>query len=146
MHRTTFSELERLVKRQGIGITSKLPGSIGLKAGNSGAKHDLEYDSSVELEGAEKVQVRYAGKVLVRIRFYRHRLADYSRAISEKALLDCAVYAGLIKSDSESQIRLVDEGQFKVDSKAEERTELTFEYEEVDFNNLWDKNERKDGR
>jgi hypothetical protein len=106
----------------------------------------LERDSGDELEGPEKLQVGCSGKVRVRIKFYRHRLADYSRAISEKALVDCLQYAGLISGDSEKEIWLIDDGQIKVGSKAEERVELTLEYPEVDYDNLWVAAKQNKGR
>jgi hypothetical protein len=145
--RTTSSELDKLVSRVGYGIKSSLgKGSAGRKDRDSGEVNDLERDSGDELEGPEKLQVGCSGKVRVRIKFYRHRLADYSRAISEKALVDCLQYAGLISGDSEKEIWLIDDGQIKVGSKAEERVELTLEYPEVDYDNLWVAAKQNKGR
>ena len=92
---------------------------------------------------AEAVQIGYSGLAIVRLKFYRRRLADYSRAICEKYLIDGLTYAGLIRDDSETEIRLIDEGQEKVESNEEERTEITIEYQQVDYDNLWVKNTKK---
>ncbi len=100
----------------------------------------------MELEGPEKLQIGCTGKVRVRIKFYRHRLADYSRAISEKAIIDALCFAGCLCGDSEKEIFLQDEGQEKVATKEEERTEIILEYPEVDFDNIFVPAKRKDGR
>jgi hypothetical protein len=145
--RTTKGELARIIARKGYGIKGTLGSrSIGSSFGNSRPVNDVERDSEVELEGPESLQIRCAGKVVVRFKFYRYRLADYSRAISEKALIDALQYAGAICGDSEKEILLKDEGQEKVATKEEERTEITLEYPEVDFDNLWEPRKRKDGR
>ena len=145
--RFSSSQLRDVLSRQGIGIASAFGKRAScVKDCNSGAEHNLESDSSVELEGPKKLQIKCSGKVTVRLKFYRHKLADYSRAISEKALLDACQFAGIIVGDSEKEIRLIDEGQEKVDSKADERTELVFEYPEVDFANLFQESKRTDGR
>lgn len=145
--RFTESDLKRTIRKAKFGIASSIgKGSNGIKTGCTGTVHDVEPAASDELEGPKGLQVNYTGKVRVRIKFYRHRLADYSRAISEKALIDCLQYAGLIRGDSEKEIWLEDEGQVKVDNKADERTEITLEYLDVDFDNFWVENERTDGR
>ena len=104
---------------------------------NSGLKQDMEQPVSHESLLSQWLQIGTTKKVCVRLRFYRRRLADYSRAISEKADIDCCTQSGLIEDDSEDEILLIDEGQFKVGSKEEERVEITLEYEDVDLDNLW---------
>ncbi len=141
------SELERVIAKQHYGIKSQFgKGSVSSQINNSGPKHDLESALGDELEGPERLQVGSSGKVRVRFKFYRCRLADYSRAISEKAVIDCLQYAGLISGDSEKEIWLIDDGQEKVGSKEEERTELTLEYEGVDYDNPWVKAKNHKGR
>jgi hypothetical protein len=136
--RTTSRELDKLVSRVGYGVSSVIgKGSAGRKDRGSRSIDDVEPNPADELEGPEKVQVGCSGKVRVSIKFYRYRLADYSRAISEKALIDCLQYAGLISGDSEEEIWLEDLGQAKVGSKAEERTELVLEYGGVNYDNPW---------
>lgn len=145
--RISSSDLAAVISRKGYGIASSLGDrSISSQVGSSRPKHDMEPDSSHESLRPESVQIRCAGKVRVRIKFYRHRLADYSRAISEKALLDGLQYAGLLSGDSEREIWLEDEGQEKVATREEERTEVILEYPEVDLLNLWEPRLRKDGR
>lgn len=145
--RISESQLAELVRKQGYGVHSQIgKRAIGSQLSGPRPKHDLEPAPVDELEGPEVLQIGCAGKVRVRIKFYRHRLADYSRAISEKALIDCLQYAGIIRGDSEKEIWLEDEGQVKVATKAEERTELILEFPEVDYDNLWEKRNRKDGR
>lgn len=144
------SDLEKLIKRRGVTIASyfgksgKNPASS--EDSSSRKVRDLESASQLESLRAKKLSLNYTGKVRVRIKFYRRRLADYSRAISEKALVDCLVYGGLLKGDSEAEIWLIDEGQHKVESNEEERTELVLEYETVDFDNLWVKAAKNDLR
>ncbi len=153
--RITESELQTILRRKGYGIGGGVGG--GLTTSIVSRSHDpkdrsprpiddVEPDSGDEQVGSEILQIRCAGKVVVRIKFYRRRLADYSRAVSEKALIDALAYAGALSGDTEKEIRLIDEGQEKVDSKDQERTEITLEYPEVDFSNLWEEKTRKDGR
>lgn len=154
--RFSQSELAKIISKQHYGITSEFgkrsvpssfgKGSNGAKAGDSGSVNDVEPTAGDEQMGSEVLQIKCAGKVRVRIKFYRRRLADYSRAISEKAIIDALQYAGAIRGDSEKEIWLIDEGQEKVESKELERTEITLEYPEVDFDDLWEKRNRTDGR
>lgn len=147
MPRTTTKELERIVKRIGIGISTKIGKGVSTgKDSGAGAIDDVERTAEQGVEGKKSLQVNYTGKVRVSIKFYRHRLADYSRAISEKALIDCLQYSGLIRGDSEKEIWLIDEGQCKVEEKSLEKTEITLEYGDVDFDNLWVATGRTDGR
>ncbi len=139
----TKADAKRIAKQPGYaiigrGIQSTIGSStIESQISRSRKEHYLESDSSDASLQAEKLQVNYSGKVRVRITFYRRRLADYSRAISEKALVDCLQYAGLIEGDSEKEIWYEDGGQKKVESDQEERTEIELIYEEVDLDNLW---------
>lgn len=139
--------LDQILKSGKYTIVSSIgKGAIDSSFSSAGSLNNVESDSGDEQVGSEGIQIRSSGKVQIRIKFYRRRLADYSRAISEKALIDCLQYAGLICGDSEKEIRLIDEGQEKVNSKEEERTEITIEYPEVDFDNLYEERKRKDGR
>jgi len=147
----TKGELANILSRKGYGLKSELKSEIGKRSvsseiSHSGSVNNVERTAKVELEGAKRLQIGCSGKVTVRLKFYRHRLADYSRAISEKALIDALQYAGAICGDSEKEIRLIDEGQHKVESKEEERTELVLEYPEVDYDNLFVESSRTDGR
>jgi hypothetical protein len=142
--------LRKILNRKGYGLASgiksgiaeaaklaKLRKEAGLEDSGSGPANDLEPDSGDESLCAKKLQIGYSGKVRVRIKFYRRRLADYSRAISEKALVDCLQYAGLIQGDSEKEIWLEDGGQEKVGTDEEERTEIILEYEGVNLDDPW---------
>lgn len=138
----TNDDLQNILKRKGYGIQSGLKSSLGKGAvasslGGSGKIDDVEHATCNAPLRSEAVSFNYAGKCRISIRFYRRRLADYSRAISEKAMLDSLVYASLIRDDSEAEIQLCDLGQVKVESDAEERTEIDLEYLEVDFDNPW---------
>ena len=139
----TNEDLNSILARPGYAISEPTVKScIGQRTIESQIKREREIDnlesaSSDESLHAKKLQVNYSGKVRVRFTFYRRRLADYSRAISEKALVDCLQYAGLIEGDSEKEIWLEDGGQKKVESDEEERTEIELIYEEVDFDNFW---------
>jgi hypothetical protein len=106
----------------------------------------LESDTLHAQVGPKKLQIRCREKIRVCVTFYRRRLADYSRAISEKALVDCLTKSGLLAGDSEKEIWLVDGGQKKVETNEEERTELEIDYPSVDLDNLWEESARHDGR
>lgn len=136
--RITNDELQSILKRKGYGIHSEV-GKKGIASEISGAgpSGNVEPSGGYESLRQEAVALNYSGKCTVRIKFFRKRLADYSRANCEKYLIDSAVYGGIIRDDSEKEIRLIDEGQVKVDTEAEERVEINFEYEEVDLDNLW---------
>ena len=139
--------LSYIVGRKGYGITSSLgKGSIVSEISGAGKIDDLESDSLHASMGAKRLQIRCREKIRVGITFYRRRLADYSRAISEKAIIDCLTKSGLISNDSEKEIWLEDKGQYKVETDEEERTELTISYPEVDLDNLWEESDRTDGR
>ena len=136
--RITNDELQTILKKRGYGISSEL-GKKGLTSEVSSPRKssDVESGGGYESLRKEAVALNYTGKCTVRIRFFRKRLADYSRANCEKYLIDSAVYGGIIRDDSEKEIWLIDEGQVKVDTEAEERVEIIFEYDEVDLDNLW---------
>jgi hypothetical protein len=138
----TNEHLQAILSKPGYGIVSTI-GKSSIKSQIVGSREidNLESDSGDESLRSEKLQINYSGKVRVRITFYRRRLADYgegcSRAVSEKAIIDCLVYAGLIEGDSGEEIWLEDGGQKKVKTDEEERTELEIFYPEVDLDNLW---------
>lgn len=140
----TSEKLQEILRKKGYGISSSVgrgikseigKGTISSQISGEGPFDDVESAAENVILRSVSLQIGYTGKCKVRLRFYRRRLADYSRAISEKASVDAAVYCGLLRGDSEKEIQLIDEGQFKVETEAEERTELVFEYEEVDLDN-----------
>ncbi len=141
--RLTLESLNELAQRPGYGISSPFKGpAVRERAVNSpfdgpGKVDDLESTARAASLRSEAVSLNYSGKCRVSLKFYRRRLADYSRAISEKAILDAIVSSGAIRDDSEAEIQLIDLGQVKVATEAEERTEVTLEYLEVDFDNLF---------
>lgn len=152
----TSDDLKTIVARKGYAIIggSKLKpmasafGSAAMRAEarGEGTPSDVERSVGHESLPTERVALNYTGRVRLRIKFYRRRLADYSRANCEKFVIDAARYAGLLLDDSEKHLELIDEGQIKVESGEEERIEMTFEYELVDFDNLWVTHPRQDGR
>jgi len=145
--RITEGELAKIIAKQGYGIKSSFgKKSIDSKISDTRSERNLESDSEYALEGQKSLQINYTGIPVVRIAFYRYRLADHHRSISEKALVDALQYCGAIGGDSEKEIRLIVEDQIKVDKKSDERTEIIIEYPEVDFDNLFVANGRTDGR
>lgn len=153
----TQDDLNKILTKPGYGISGSISRStigksqigkskITSQISDTGAIDDMERDTCVKQVGSKGLQIRCAGKVRVSIKFYRHRLADYSRAISEKACLDFLQYCGALKGDSEKEIWLEDLGQEKVLEKKDERTEINLEYPEVDLDNLWEERKRNDGR
>jgi hypothetical protein len=155
MSRPNEEDLQKILSRKGYGVAGGIRGGISgtisagsaaSKAGGAGSLDDVEPDTGHESLGAKKLQVGYSGRPEIRITFYRHRLADHSRAISEKALVDGLQYAGLISGDSEKEIRLTDVVQEKIGTDEEERTEIHIIYPEVDYNNLWVKATQHLGR
>lgn len=159
MSRPNEQDLQKILSRKGYGISAGIKGRIagGISTGSAASKisgtgslDNVEPNLVDESLRAKKLQVGYPGKVTARVTFYRRRLADYgegnSRAVSEKALIDGLVYAGLIQGDSGEEIRLEDGGQKKVASDEEERTEIDIIYPEVDYNNMWVKATKHLGR
>ncbi len=144
-------DLNKITARKGYGIVSSgitggIKGNIGAWASiskdrDSGEVNDLESNSGDGSLDSKKLQVGYSGKVRIRITFYRRRFADYgeecSRAVSEKALIDCLVYAGLIEGDSGKEIWLEDGGQKKVESNEEEKTVIELFYTDVNYEDPW---------
>ena len=112
--------------------------SDGLKDYGSGEAKNLERVAGYESLLRQRAQIRSKEKVTIKLRFYRYRKADYSRAISEKALIDGIVSSGFVRDDCEDALLLEDEGQVKVDSREQERTEITIIYPDVDYDNLWE--------
>jgi hypothetical protein len=151
MSNLSNEQLEELLQKRGYGIASQSKGISGgikgtvrqgsaiSKVDGAGSLDNVESTALDESLGAKKLQVNYSGLPEIRITFYRRRLADHSRAISEKALVDCLQYAGLIEGDSQKEIRLTDVTQSEVGSDEEERTEIEIIYPEVDYDNLWKK-------
>jgi len=148
--RITSDKLKEILAKPGYGIPSRIKSSLQSpiqrfgslrEADRTGEVHDVESDPDHGSLDSKKLQVGYSGKVRIRVTFYRRRLADYgeecSRAVSEKALIDCLVYAGLIQGDSGREIWLEDGGQKKVGTNEEERTELELFYTGVDLENPW---------
>jgi len=148
-------DLEKILAKPGYAVASSFRKPIQTSLGKAtvrsgisgaGATSDMERVSGHESLPTERVALNYTGRVRVGIKFYRRRLADYSRANCEKFVIDAARYAGLLLDDSEAHMDLCDEGQVKVESEQQERIELTFTYESVDFDNLWVRHHRQDGR
>lgn len=140
--RVTEEELKQILTKKGYGLNYSIGGGIGKGSiasslGDSGEDEDVEPASGDASLRSEALSLNYSGRCIVRIKFYRRRLADYSRAISEKAIIDALVYGGALRDDSEKEICLIDEGQVKVETDAEERTEINLEYTEVDLDNLF---------
>jgi hypothetical protein len=136
--RISTGELSTILKRKGYGIQSEIgKTSCSSEISGTGKVRDVEPDRGYESLRAEAMALNYAGKCKVSIKFYRRRLADYSRANCEKYLIDSLTYAGIIRDDSEKEIWLIDEGQFKVETDKEERVEITLEYLSLDLENPW---------
>ncbi len=152
----TPEDLAKITQRKGYAIIggSKLkpiPSAFGSAASQAasrseGTASDVELRLGHESLPTERVALNYSGRVRLRIKFYRRRLADYSRANCEKFVIDAARYAGFLLDDSEAHMELIDEGQIKVETVEEERIEMSFEYESVDLDNLWITHPRQDGR
>jgi hypothetical protein len=143
--RISQEELDKILTKKGYGLSGGLSsggikstlgsGTLGSKGHDTGKDGDVEPNSGDEPLRSKSLSLNYTGKVLVRIKFYRRRLADYSRAISEKAWIDAIVASGALRDDTEKEIRLQDDGQEKVETNEEERMEITLEYEDFDFDN-----------
>lgn len=148
--RISSEKLQEILSKKHYGVSSSIGGGIGKvgaasitsKISSSGPSGNVEPSCGHEPLRAQAVALNYSGIVTVRIKFFRKRLADYSRANCEKYIIDSLTYAGLIRDDSSKEIRLIDEGQEKVGTDAEERVELILEYDEVDLGNLWIGRER----
>jgi hypothetical protein len=140
--RISEKDLQAILNRKGYGLGGGIqsqigPSTITSKISGAGEIDDLESDTLSQSLGSKKLQINYSGKPEIRITFYRHRLADHSRAISEKALVDGLQYAGIIEGDSQEEIRLTYVEQEKIGADEKERTEIDIIYPEVDLDNLW---------
>lgn len=146
MPRLNEEDLKAITSRSGYGIArggikAGIKGSLARQVSDSRALDDVESNSGDGPLDAKKLQVGCPDRVTIRLTFYRRRLTDYgescSRAISEKALIDSLVYAGLIQGDSGAEVRVEDGGQKKVESNEEERTEVELIYPEVNYDAPW---------
>ncbi len=148
--RISQEELNKILGKKGYGVSSSIgkgidkvrANAITTKVGSPGQSSDVEPSDRLQSLRSQAVAINYSGIVTIRIKFFRKRLADYSRANCEKYIIDSLTYAGIVRDDSSTEIRLIDEGQEKVATDAEERVELSIEYDEVDMDNLWVPRER----
>lgn len=99
---------------------------------------DLERGTGHESLGKERFALKYSGRCTVRFKVFRRRLCDPDGNCT-KYLLDALRYAGALEDDSERHIRLIYEGQEKVETNEEERVEVVLEYEEINLDDLWRK-------
>jgi len=133
-------DLAALIKKNGIksSIESEFGGtSPRTKAGNPRKVRNMERSCGEESLLPERLSLQSSGICEVVFTVYRRYLADYSRANSEKAYIDCLVELGFIPDDSEKEIRLIDGGQHKVKTNAEERVEIELRFPSVDLDKLW---------
>ncbi len=136
------AELTKILKKPGYGLKSSLQSDIGkAKAVRSqidgkGAVPDVERSSGPKPLGTQRVALKAAGMCTVRIKVFRRRLADPDGNCC-KYTLDAIARSGALVDDSARYIRIIYEGQEKVETNEEERVEFVLEYEGVDINDLW---------
>lgn len=140
MSRISSNDLDLLTRKKGYAIQSQIGGGIkssfNSKAESNGPTPNVEQHSGPQPLGPQRATLRYSGQVLIRIQFFRRRLADPD-GNSPKYYLDALRYAGALEDDTERHVRIITEPQQKVATNEEERVEITLEYEDVDFSNLW---------
>lgn len=118
-------------------LKSELPKrSIASEIDGKGASLNVEQCSGREPLGEAILAIRTAGTCTVRFKAYRKRLADPDGNCF-KYILDAISRSGALVDDSARYVRYITEPQEKVETEAEERVEVTLEYEEVDLDNLW---------
>lgn len=118
-------------------LKSELPKrTIGSQIDGKGSSLNVEQCSGRESLGEEVLAIRTAGTCTIRFKAYRKRLAD-SDGNCFKYIGDAIQRAGAVVDDSTRYVRYITEPQEKVETEAEERVEVTIEYEEVDLENLW---------
>lgn len=129
-------DLQDILKRPGVALKSSLGGGVSAKIRFSRQVTDVERPSGLPPVQTEGDTLNYSGQSTLRIKFFRKRLADPDGNIA-KYQTDFLRYCGALKDDNASEVRIILEGQVKVETEAEERTEIIVEYQGVDLNNLW---------
>ncbi len=141
----TEDDLKEILKRPNYGIAGTIKSSIKSSIGkgtiaseirDSGEAADLEQHTRCQSVRAEKDTINYKGQCCIRVKVFRKRLADPDGNCYKYAI-DFLRYCGALADDNEREVRIIFEGQTKVGTDQEEKTEITIEYQEVDFDNLW---------
>lgn len=117
-------------------MQSSLKRPVDTKVHDAGASPDVERSAGCPPIQSQKNTLNYSGQCVVRVKAFRRRLCD-ADGNCIKYHIDFLRYIGALKDDTDAAIRLIFEGQEKVGTEAEERLEITVEYPEVDFQNLW---------
>ncbi len=81
---------------------------------------------------AQGLALAYSGLCNVRVKVFRRRLSD-PLGDAHKWHIDGLRYCGILSGDSDAEIRLTEEPHEKVATEAEERVEITLEYEAIAF-------------
>ena len=132
-------DFNEILKRKGYGISSSLSTKKSNDAKNSDPRsvRNMESGSSDESLAKGLLTLNYSGRPIVRFKVFRKRLTDYPRSDCEKYIIDSLRYAGLIRDDSEAQIRFEDLGHEKVKNVDDERIEIEIIYEHINIDKLW---------
>ncbi len=137
-------EFNNIVKKPGYGIhsafgkgmRSTLKRPVDAKVRDAGEGSDVERSDGCPSVQPEKNTINYSGQCTLRIKVFRRRLCDPDGNCT-KYHIDFLRYIGALKDDNAKEIRIIFDGQEKVATEAEERCEISVEYPEVDFENLW---------
>ena len=132
------SDLEKILRRKGYGIQSQLGGSelpkraIQTQISDTGEVSDVELRVRPQPLPAQGLAVEYSGRCNISVKVFRKRLSD-PLGDAHKWHIDSLRYCGLVRDDTDAEIRLTEEPHEKVATDAEERVEVTMEYEAIAF-------------
>lgn len=145
--RLSQDDLNLLTSKRGYAIQSSLGGpqksslgdwSVTTEVRDSRSDADAERGIGRQPVRAERDAINYSGQCTLRIKVFRRRLCDPDNHFI-KFHIDFLRYIGALQEDNAREVRIIFEGQEKVEKPEEERLEIVVEYQSVDFDNLWTK-------
>ncbi len=123
--RTLFS-LDRLTHAQQAEAMKQLHPHANIHPDSKTPSSVVERRSGDEPLAQAQAKAGYSGKYLVRVVSFRRRLLDEDNLCS-KYHIDALRYASILPSDAPDQCR-IETTQIKVETKEQERTEITITY------------------
>lgn len=127
--------LKRILGKKGYGIAGGIGSALKKtkfldKAGGEGEMSLLERGPRSKSVRPPNLTIPHSGRVFVRVKVFRQRLTDTGNDCW-KYHLDACRYLGLLADDNDATIHLAEEPHEKVQTKDEERVEITLEYDGV---------------
>lgn len=132
-------QLDKILKKPGYGIQSSIgkglqsslgQGSVKSEVSDKGSLSNVERSAGHESLLQEGATLSYTGRCSISVKVYRRRLTD-PLGDCHKYHIDSLRYAGLIRDDTDAEVSVTEEPHEKVKTEAEERVEITLNYEKV---------------